>query len=40
MMRDIVMALVLLGLAAIPITMWCSGQPHMKVQNVEANLGR
>jgi hypothetical protein len=40
MMRDIVMALVLLGLAAIPIAMWCNSQPHMKVQNIEANLGR
>lgn len=40
MMRDFVMALVLLGLAAIPIAVWCGGQPHVKVQNIQANLGR
>jgi hypothetical protein len=40
MMRDIVMALVLLGLAAIPIMSWCGGQPHMKAEKIEANLGR
>jgi hypothetical protein len=40
MMRDIVMALVLLGLAAIPIVEWCGSTPHMKAEKIEAKLGR
>jgi hypothetical protein len=40
MMRDIVMALVLLGLAAIPIVSWCGSTPHMKAEKIEAKLGR
>lgn len=40
MMRDFIVALVLLGLAAIPISVWCGSQPHMKVQNIQADLGR
>jgi hypothetical protein len=40
MMRDIIMALVLLGLAAIPIVSWCSSTPHMKAEKIEAKLGR
>ena len=40
MMRDIVMALVLLGLAAIPIVSWCDSTPHMKAEKIESKLGR
>ncbi len=39
MMRDLIMALILLALAAIPMA-WLGGEPRIAVQNIEANLGR
>jgi hypothetical protein len=40
MMRDIVMALLLLALAAIPVFSWFGGQPQVSLQTIEARLDR
>jgi hypothetical protein len=40
MMRDIVMALLLLALATLSVMSWFGGTPSVRVESVEADLGR
>ena len=40
MVRDFIMALLLLGLAAIPVISWMDGRSTVSVQKIEASVDR
>lgn len=40
MMRDIIMILLLLALVTIPVMSWFGAPPSVRVERIEADLGR